>query len=107
MLFNVDTNDQPIHNETHSFTYTDDPCTFDQSETILTEALHNLGEYYARNNLGANHDKTQTCAFHLKNQEASMKLNITWYNKHHEHIPKSVYMGVTLDRILSYKEYTN
>ena len=26
----------------------------------------------------ANPDKTQTCAFHLKNREASMKLNITW-----------------------------
>ena len=63
--------------------------TFEQTETILTEALQNLGEYYERNQLRANPDKTQTCA----------------YNKHLEHILNPVYMGVTLDRTLSYKEH--
>ena len=111
VLFNVYTNDQPVHNETCSFIYADDLCiatqrsTFEQTETILTEALQNLGEYYERNNLRENPDKTQTCAFHLKNREASRKLNITWYNKHLEHIPNPVYLGVTLDRTLSYKEH--
>ena len=38
-------------------------------------------------------------------QESSRKLNITWYNKHLEHIPNSVYLGVTLDRTLSYKAH--
>ena len=52
--------------------------TFEQTETILTEALHNLDEYYERNHLRANHDKTQTYDFHLKNREASRKLNITY-----------------------------
>ena len=65
----------------------------------------NLGEYYERKHLRANPDKTQTCAFHLKNREARRKLNITWYNKHLEHIPNPVYLGVTLDRTLSYKEH--
>ena len=60
-----------------------------------------LGEYYGRNHLRATPDKTQTCAFHLKKREASRKLNITWYNKHLEHIC----LGVTLDRTLSYKEH--
>ena len=76
--------------------------TFEQTETILAEALHNLGAYYARNHLRATPDKTQICAFHLKNQEASRKLNITWYNKHLEHITNPVYMGVTLDRTLRF-----
>ena len=73
VLFNVYTNDQPVHNETRSFIYADDLCiatqrsTFEQTETILTEALQNLGEYYERNHLRAYPDKTQTCAFHLKN----------------------------------------
>ena len=111
MLFNVYTNDQPVHNETRSFIYADDMCiatqrsTFEQIETILTEALQNLEEYYERNHLRTNLDKTQTCAFHLKNREASRKLNITWYDKHLEHIPNPVYLGVTLDRTLSYKEH--
>ena len=79
--------------------------TFEPTETILTEALHNLGEYYERNHLRANPDKTQTSAFHIKNREANRKLNITWYNKHLEHITNLVYLGVTLDRTLSYKEH--
>ena len=97
----VYTNEQPVHNETRSFIYADDQCiatqriTFERTETILTEALHNLGEYYERNHLRANPDKTQTCAFHLKNREASMKLNIIQYNKHIEHTHNPVYMGLT------------
>ena len=111
VLFNVYTNDQHVHNETRSFIYAGDLCiatqrsTFEQTEIILTEALHNLGDYYERNHLRANPDKTQTCAFHLMHREASRKLNITWYNKHHDHIPNPVYLGVTLDRTLSYKEH--
>ena len=68
-----------VHNDTHSFIYADTMCisthrsTFEQTETILTEALHNLADYYERNHLHANPDKTQTCDFHLKNREASRK----------------------------------
>ena len=111
VLFNVYTNDQPVHNKTRSFIYADDLCVttqrsaFEQTETLFTEALQNLGEYYERNHWRANPDKTQACAFHLKNREPSRKLNITWYNKHLEHIPNPVYLGVTLDRTLSYKEH--
>ena len=42
---------------------------------------------------------------HVENREAGRKLNITWYNKRLEHIPNPVYLGVTLDRPLSYKEH--
>ena len=110
VLFNVYTNNQPVQNETRCVIFVDDMCistqrTFEQTETILTEALHNLSEYYERNRLLANPDKTQTCAFHIKNREASRKLNITWYNKHLEHITNTVYLGVTLDIILRYKEH--
>ena len=38
-------------------------------------------------------------------QESRRKLNITWYNKHIEHIPNPIYLGVTLERTLSYKEH--
>ena len=90
VLFNVYTMDQPVYNETRSFTYADALCittqrsTLEQTETILTEALHNPGEYCEMNHLRENPDKTQTCTFRLKNREASRKLNITWYNKHLE-----------------------
>ena len=111
VIFNVYTNHQHVHNETHSFIYADDLCiatqhsTFEQTETILTEALHNLREYYKRNDLRENPDKTQPYAFHLKNRKASRKLNTTWYNKHLEHIPNPLYLGVALVRTLSYKEH--
>ena len=64
VLFNVYTSDQPVHNETRSFIYANDLCivtqrsTFEQTETILTETRQNLGEYYERNHLRANIDKT-------------------------------------------------
>ena len=54
VLFNVYTNDLPVHNEIRSFFYADDLCiatqrsTFEKTETILTVALQNLGEYYER-----------------------------------------------------------
>ena len=111
VLFNIYTNNQPVHNETHNFIYTDDLCiatqrsTFEQTKTILTEALQNLASTMKVITCVQNLTKTQTCAFHLKNREASRKMNITWYNKHLEHIPNPVYMGVTLDRTLSYKEH--
>ena len=94
-----------------SLIYADDLCiatqrsTFEKTETILTESLYKLSEYYERKHWCANPDKTHICAFHLKNQDASRKFNIAWYNKHLEHIPNPVYMGVNLERTLSYKEH--
>ena len=111
VLCNVYTNDQLVHNDTRSFIFADDLCiatqrsTFEQTETILTEAVHNLDKYYKRNHLRANPGKTQTCTFHLKNREASMNLNITWYNKHLEHIPNPVHLRVTVNITLSYIEH--
>ena len=111
MLFNVYTNDQPVDNETRSFIYADDLCigtqrsTFEQIETIIIEALQNLCEYYERNYLCANPNKTHTYVFHLNNREAGRNLNITWDNKQLEHIPNHVYLEVTLDRTLGYKEH--
>ena len=73
--------------------------------SVLSPLLFNVYTNYERHNLRANPDKTQTCVFNLKNREAGSKLNITWYNKHPEHIPNPVYLGVTLDITLSYKEH--
>ena len=42
---------------------------------------------------------------HVLSTSRIEKLNITWYNKHLEYITKPVYLGVTLDRTLSYKEH--
>ena len=100
VLFNVYTNDQPIHKDTQSFIYADDLCiaaqedTFNKVDTILTTALTAIGDYYIRNQLRANPDKTQTCAFHLRNREAKTELKVSWDGKKLEHTPTPVYLGV-------------
>ena len=111
VLFNIYTNDQPIHPETRSFIYADDLCiaaqnsTFGSIESTLSDALEHLDQYYKENHLRANPDKTQTCSFHLRNRETKRKLDIKWCNKELQHTSHPVYLGVTLDRTLSYKQH--
>ena len=111
VFFNIYTNDQPIHPETRSFIYADDLCiaaqnsTFESIESTLSDALEHLDQYYKENHLRANPDKTQTCSFHLRNRETKRKLDIKWGNKELLHTSHPVYLGVTLDRTLSYKQH--
>ncbi|XP_071505175.1 uncharacterized protein [Diadema antillarum] len=113
LLFNIYTNDQPIHQNTRSFLYADDLCIASQSQSFLdlertlSEALEGLTTYYAVNHLRANPDKTQVSAFHLKSRDANRKLKVHWYGKRLEHIDKPVYLGVTLDRTLSFKDHVS
>ena len=53
----------------------------------------------------ANPDKTQTCVFHLRNRKANRQLNISWCGKKLEHTPSPIYLGITLDRTLSYSTH--
>ena len=111
VLFNIYTNDQPIHKDTQSFIYTDDLCiatqdaSFEKTESTLSAALDSIGDYYEKNHLCANPDKTQTCIFHLRNRKANRQLNISWCGKKLEHTPSPIYLGVTLDRTLSYSTH--
>ena len=53
----------------------------------------------------ANPDKTQVTAFHLRNKEAKRTLKVKWNRKDLENTPHPKYLGVTLDRTLSYKQH--
>ena len=55
--------------------------------------------------MNANPRKTQVCAFHLNNRLANKTLNIKWGDKDLESIKFPVYLGVTLDRTLSFKKH--
>ena len=79
---------------------------FETIEERLTDALSVLTKYYHQNSLNANPGKTQVCAFHLKNHLAKRKLNIRWNSQELEYNNFPVYLGVTLDRTLSYAEHT-
>ena len=111
MLFNIYTNDQPIHKDTRSFIYADDLCiatqdtSFEKIESTLSAALDCIGDYYEKNHLRANPDKTQTCVFHLRNRKANRQLNISWCGKKLEYTPSPIYLGVTFDRTLRYSTH--
>ena len=79
--------------------------TFESIESTLSDALEHLDQYYKENHLRANPYKTQTCSFHLRNRETKRKLDIKWCNKELLHTSHPVYLGVTLDRTLSYKQH--
>ena len=57
--------------------------------------------------LNANPGKTQTCAVYLKNHLAKRTLNIEWEGKILKKTPFPVYLGVTLDRTLSFGEHVS
>ena len=110
-LFNIYTNDQPVHDGTRSFIYADDPCItaqfpiFSQAESTIEEALGELTEYYRNNSLRANPDKTQVTAFHQRNREAKRPLKVPWNGVDLENTTHPKYLGVTLDRTLRYKQH--
>ena len=110
-LFNIYTNDQPEFTHTRRFIYADDLCLATQStsfktiETRLTDALQILADYYTKNSLNANPSKTQVCAFHLNNHQAETKLNIIWNGQTLKYDNHPVYLGVTLDRTLSFSQH--
>jgi len=68
-------------------------------------ALQSMLAYYQKNHLKPNPDKTQICAFHLRNRQAHQKLKITWQGKELEHTNFPKYFGITLDRSLTFKQH--
>lgn len=111
ILFNMYTNDQPIHNEAKHFIYADDTAiaaqgySFEEVEGKITRALDKLSQYYTKNALKPNPSKTEVCAFHLVNKDANRKLNIVWKGQglNHNFTPK--YLRVSLDRTLSFQKH--
>lgn len=112
LLFNIYTNDQPKSADTRRFIYADDlgigaqATDFKVVEDRLSNALAELTPYYEENHLRANPSKTQVCAFHLRNREAKRQLKVSWSGTSLEHCEHPVYLGVTLDRCLSFKTHT-
>ena len=111
LLYNFYTNDQPTDERTSRFICADDLCITSQESSFkvveqnLTYSLTLLTEYYAKNHLKPNASKTQVCAFHLRNKEANRPLRVTWSGTSLEYHPNPLYLGVKLDRTLSYRSH--
>jgi hypothetical protein len=78
---------------------------FEEVESKMNISLQSMLVYYLKNHLKPNIDKTQTCAFHLRNRQAKRKLKIIWQGKELEHTTFPKYLGVTLDRSLTFKQH--
>lgn len=99
MLFNIYMNDQPPPENAESFAYADDLAiaaqagSFESVEKHLSEALQKLDDYYRNNHLKPNPSKTQLCAFHLRNREASRRLDVSWRETKLDHCATPKYFG--------------
>ena len=79
---------------------------FQKVRQQIEEALGKLTHYYRSNSLCANPDKTQVTAFHMRNREAKRSLQVSWNGVDWENTDIPKYLGVTLNRTLSYNTHT-
>ena len=111
-LFNLYTNDLPA-TRSRKFIYADDICcgtqasTFTELECVLTADMARLAEYCCKWRLKPSATKTVSSVFHLHNARATQELNVVLNGQCIRHDPNPVYLGVTLDRTLTYREHLN
>ena len=79
--------------------------TYLDFEQTLELALDKMFTYYSRNHLKPNPAKIQICCFHLRNRDAKHKLNVIWNGVELDNYPNPIYLRVTLDRMLSFKQH--
>ena len=110
VLFNIYTADLP---ETRSkkYSYADDMClgitgsTHDEVSHDLTLDLDIIHEYLNKWHLILSEKKTVVCAFHLNNKLAGKELHVKIKDRVLIHDAHPAYLGVTLDRSLTYREH--
>ncbi|VVC43847.1 Hypothetical protein CINCED_3A017037 [Cinara cedri] len=91
------------------FQYADDTALAVQSfdfklcEDKLNEDLEILLKYYKMWKLKPNPSKTESTMFHLNNRLANQKLNISFDGIQVQHNKAPKYLGINLDRSLTYR----
>lgn len=110
LLFSLYIADMPT-TRARKFGYADDWAiatsskSMEETEKTLTDDLNILKDYFRKWRLQPNANKTEVTCFHLNNRLARRELNVRFGNGllRHNRYPK--YLGVTLDRTLSFKEH--
>ena len=74
-------------------------------EGTLSQDMTNLSSYLQNWRLKLSKAKTVSAAFHLDNKEARRELNITVDGEPLPFCPEPKYLGVTLDRSLTYRRH--
>ena len=111
-FFNVYMSDLPPP-ESLRFGYADDWTLATQSKTIshlestLSLDIRHLNEYFDYWKLRLNAKKTVATCFHLDNKQAARKLKVTLAGDVLVHDFALKYLGVTLDRSLTYRKHTD
>jgi hypothetical protein len=109
-LFNVYINDLPV-TQSRKFIYADDIClgnqgrTFNEVEVVLNKDMELMAEYLNKWRLQPSATKTISSVFHLHNAKANQELNVYLKGQRIKPDPNPVYLGVTLDRSLTYHEH--
>jgi hypothetical protein len=110
LLFNLYTADLP-QTKCKKFTYADDivlashNADFTSCESDLQADIYCLTDYFKKRRLKLNLSKTEVTAFHLSNRLADHKLNVSLDGQTLAHNFHPKYLGVTLDRSLTYKNH--
>jgi hypothetical protein len=110
LLFNLYISDLPA-TTSRKFGYADDwtlACqypSFELGESTLNSDLQTLSQYLRNWRLLPNASKTEVTCFHLNNREANRKLNVTFEGQTLSHSQTPKYLGVTLDRTLTFKDH--
>ena len=110
LLFNIYTYDVPSITS-KKFAYADDLAILHTSgewkelERTLSQDMTTLSEYLQTWRLKLSHTKTVTAAFHLHNRKAKRELKVCNIGKTLPFCPVPTYVGVKLDRSLTYRPH--
>ena len=110
LFFNIYAYDIPSITS-KKFAYADDLAILYTSgewkelERTLSQDMTTLSEYLQTWRLKLSHTKTVTAAFHLHNREAKRELKVCNIGKTLPFCPVSTYLGVKLDRSLTYRPH--
>jgi hypothetical protein len=108
ILFNLYMSDSPP-TASKVFQYADDIVVtyqvniFDECENNLEADIEVLNQFFHRWCLQPNPGKTEMCIFHLNTHAVNKQLDVIFNGTSIKHVVHPQYLGVTLDRTLTFK----